>query len=722
MLLSASCVSNDDDVGKVRSGKSPAGAISTLELVEVVSLSSLRISPDQQSIVVKEDRQEVSSGATVLTWRIIDARTGETTTVIDAGEPFWNNNGGITSEAPIWSSDSERFYFRKVAGEQVQIWEAHRHGGQSKQLTHDDADIAAFEVETDGSITYAVAGATRAEIKLAEADEHSRGVLMGPTVIVGLRMEHGFPFNGRMTTYRNLEGPGGRRGTLLAKRHPHVMRLPPNHAIGIPVSGESARKFLEGKSIQLGPVSRAATSPAYGQFVQGGDFIASMDTGGGPRLAPGTSLGSGRRVLWSQIGESASQRTQCLDPICTDADMLELVGWSSGQRELVLQAESLGVFQLIAWDIASNKVRIVLEGEGVIGSDNGGTSGTCGLAGERAICIASDSNRPPRIVAIDLASGKIATVHDPNPGLTPARLGEAKQVRLIDRYGNVTIGRVILPRERPDLRRLPLVITSYSCRGFLQGGSGRDVPEHVLASRGYASVCVDMGAGTVQKAPGFQQTLITGDLSALDFVEAAVDELSTAAIADRTRVVISGYSATAGFTTSTLTQSSKFTAAIVTTAGSFDAIACYLSATYRSCERKAKEQGFERPYDAREGILKKSPAWNAEKIRAPLLMQLPESEYPEMMQLYGALLDYGRAVEMYVFAGAFHYKSDPRQRLTVYDRNVEWIDFWLKGLEAPRLDSADQYQRWRKMREGQCASPLDGSGVEDRPWYCSSHH
>lgn len=715
-------MSNDVDVDKVRSGTGPAGAISTRELVEAVSLSSLRISPDQQSIVVKEDHQDVSSGATVLTWRIIDVRTGQTTAVADAGEPFWNNNGGVASEAPIWSPDSERIYFRKVADEQVQIWEAHRQGGQPKQLTHDEADVAAFEVEADDSITYLIAGATRAEIKLAESDEHSRGVLMGPAIIVGLRMEHGFPINGRMTTYRNLEGPGGRRGTLLAKRDPHVMRLPPNHTVGIPVSEESARKFLEGKFIQLGPVQNAPAPLASGKFVRDGDLVATMEMSGGPRLVPATSLGAGRRVFWSQIGESASQRTQCLDPVCTDADMLELVGWSSGQRELILQAESLGVFQLIAWDITSNTVRIVLEGEGVIGSEDAGTFGTCGLAGNQAICIASDSNRPPHVVAIDLASGDISTVHDPNPSLTPARLGEAKHVRLVDRYGNVTIGRVILPRGGLEMRRLPLVITSYSCRGFLQGGSGRDVPEHVLASRGYASVCVDMGAGTVQKEPGFQQTQITGDLSALDFVEAAVDVLSTASIADRKRVVISGYSATSGFTTSTLTQSSKFTAAIVTTAGSFDAISCYLSATYRSCERKAKEQGFEPPYDARDGILKKSPAWNAEKIRTPLLMQLPESEYPEMMQLYGALLDYGRAVEMYVFAGAFHYKNDPKQRLTVYDRNVEWIEFWLKGLESPRADLADQYSRWRKMRETQCSLPTDQSEVEDAPWYCTAQH
>lgn len=722
MLMPASCMTERLDNPEAPPGNTPDTAASTREFVEVASLSSLRVSPDQRSIVVREDRQNVSSGATVLTWRVIDVQTGVTTAVIDAGTPFWNNNGGIAREAAIWSPDSERIYFRKIVGEGVQIWEARRDGGRPGQLTHEEADIAAFEVEPDNSITYLAAGATRAEIKLAEIEEHARGVLMGPEIIAGLRLEHGFPFNGRMATYRYLEGAAeNRRGTLLAKRYPRVMKLPPDRGRAIQVSVDSAREFLNGKFVQLGPAALGGTQLAYGQSVQDGGLIATMDTGGETRVVPATSAGARRRVFWGRVGESASQRTQCLNPICVNADMLQLVGWRSGQRELVLQAESLGAYQLIVWDIASNIVRVALEGEGVLGADDSGTVGTCQVAREKLICIASASNRPARVVAIDPASGESTTLYDPNPALIETRLGASMLLRLVDRFGNITTGRAILPRSRTQASRLPVVITSYSCRGFLQGGSGKDVPEHVLASRGYVAVCIDLGAGTVQKAPGFN-VAFNGNESALDFAEAAIDALSEAGIADPERVAISGYSASSTYAAFALTQSRKFTAAIVTTAGSFDAIACYLSANYRSCEQQAKLRGFEPPYDLRDGILKHSPAWNAEKIRTPLLMQLPESEYPEMMQLYGALLDYGRAVEMYVFAGAFHYKNDPRQRLNVYDRNVEWIDFWLKGLEAPRSDLADQYVRWRRMREAQCSLPNDAGEAVQVHWYCKTKH
>jgi dienelactone hydrolase len=725
VLLQASCVTSGSNLERDAAvlGKSPSGAISTREFVEVATLSGLRVSPDQRFAVVREERQKVASGATMLNWRIIDIATGEARVVVDAGGPLWNNNGGIASETPTWSSDSERIYFRKLTGEEVQIWEARREGGQSRQLTFDDADIAAFEVGEDDSITYITSGATRSEIKLAEVEEHSRGVLMDSTIVSGLRMEHGFPVNGRMTTYRYLENAdSGRRGTLLAKRYPRVMSLAPNHARSIQVSGDPARSFLDRKNLPFGPITPARLPAGGVQSVQDGDLIAVIDSGGDTSIGHSPTVGARRRVWWTRVGASDSPRTPCIDPICVDADLLQLVGWRPGRRELIMQAESLGIYRLIAWDITSNAVRVVSEGEGVIGSDESGTAGTCQLAADQAVCIAAASDRPPHTVAIDLGTGRTTPLYDPNRGLTRARLGEARQIRLVDRFGNTTIGRVILPRDHAEQPRLPLVITSYSCRGFLQGGSGRDVPEHVLASLGYAAACVDLGARTVKYLQGFQVTPIAADLSALDFFEQAVDVLSAEQIADPQRVAISGFSASSTHTTSTLTQSRKFTAAIVTTGGSFDAIACYLTANYRSCETLAKGQGFERPYDAREGFLKKSPAWNADKIRTPILMQLPESEYPGMMQLYGALLDYGRAVEMYVFAGAFHYKNDPRQRLTVYNRNVEWIEFWLKGVESPRADLADQYSRWRKMREGQCSRPTDERGVEDPLWYCALQH
>lgn len=720
-LLQATCATADRSVsGSTAHEERSTLPISTRDLVELVTMSGLRVSPDERFAVIREERQSIASGATHMAWRVIDLNDGRTSALVDAGGVLWNNNGGIASEAPAWSPSGDWIYFRKLVGEQVQVWRAHRDGEQASQVTIDDADVYAFDVNPDGSLTYAVAGATRAEIKQAEDAEHDSGILMGPTVISGFRVTHGFPVNGRMASYRHIENAmSGRRGTLLAARPPRVMNLPRDSTQPVPLSGEASLSFLAGRTIPLGPQAIPATFPSPREVSGDGQLIAGVS---GRDRAPASGAASsdpGQHVWWTRREGSPAARTQCLDPICRHGGTFRIAGWRPDQHELILQNESLGVYRLIAWDTASNRVRLLAEGEGVIGSEESGTAGSCELTADKAICIAASSNRPPRLVSIDLTTGHINTLHDPNPELSEERLGDAKLVPLVDRFGNTTIGTVILPKGRPGAVRLPLVITSYSCRGFLQGGSGRDVPEHVLASLGYAAVCVDMGR-MVEYVPGFNLTPATASASSLDFFEQAVDVLSGMQIIDPTRVVISGFSATATHATATLTKSRKFTAAIVTTGGSFDAIACYLAANYRSCEARAKREGFERPYDARDGFLRSSPAWNAEKIITPLLMQLPETEYASMMQLYGALMAYNRPVEMYVFAGAYHYKNNPRQRLTVYDRNVDWIEFWLKGVESRRTGSADQNARWRQMRAEQCASASAEEESGGAMWYCES--
>ncbi|HET9445548.1 MAG TPA: hypothetical protein VFO35_04770, partial [Steroidobacteraceae bacterium] len=41
-------------------------------------------------------------------------------------------------------------------------------------------------------------------------------------------------------------------------------------------------------------------------------------------------------------------------------------------------------------------------------------------------------------------------------------------------------------------------------------------------------------------------------------------------------------------------------------------------------------------------------------------------------------------------------------RLAVYNRNVDWFRFWLQDIEDPEPGKAEQYERWRKLRQLQC--------------------
>jgi hypothetical protein len=424
-------------------------------------------------------------------------------------------------------------------------------------------------------------------------------------------------------------------------------------------------------------------------------------------------------LSWREAGDGAA-RAVCRNPICLEADHIDIVGWTEDGQALVFEARTFDTMSLAVWRVSTDAVRIITQSKGVLGSQNSGAGGACQMAGDEAICIAAAAAKPPVLIAVDSQSGRSRTLFDPNPDLTIDRLGVTSEIVLKDRFGGETVGRVVLPRAYDGHARLPLVITSYTCRGFLLGGSGQDVPEHVLADLGYAAVCVDLGGDFVRRNPGFVWTQHNVDLSALDFFEGAAHELDSRGIIDARRVTLTGFSGSATATTFAITQSRAFTAAIVTTTGSMDAISCYVTSAYRACSDQAEKEGFPKPYDSRDGWLQPSPAWNVEKIAAPLLMQLAEVEYVQMMQLYGAMLDYGRAVEMDIFPHAYHYKNQPRQRLSVYNRNIDWIQFWLKGVESGDTAKADQNRRWRAMRKDQCKLFSGEHGLGDPPWYCGA--
>jgi hypothetical protein len=79
-------------------------------------------------------------------------------------------------------------------------------------------------------------------------------------------------------------------------------------------------------------------------------------------------------------------------------------------------------------------------------------------------------------------------------------------------------------------------------------------------------------------------------------------------------------------------------------------------------------------------------------------MQLSDTEYLQMMQLYANLRDLGRPVEMIVYPDEYHIKSQPRHRLAVYDTSVAWLRFWLQDDKKIDVPVTSLVARWRVLR------------------------
>ena len=95
-----------------------------------------------------------------------------------------------------------------------------------------------------------------------------------------------------------------------------------------------------------------------------------------------------------------------------------------------------------------------------------------------------------------------------------------------------------------------------------------------------------------------------------------------------------------------------------------------------------------------------SPAANLDKIKAPILMQMPEQEYVNALGYAIPLIRDHRA-DLYVFPNEPHLKFQPKHKLAAYERNLDWFRFWLQGYEDPSPAKAEQYKHWEAMCDAQ---------------------
>jgi hypothetical protein len=56
-----------------------------------------------------------------------------------------------------------------------------------------------------------------------------------------------------------------------------------------------------------------------------------------------------------------------------------------------------------------------------------------------------------------------------------------------------------------------------------------------------------------------------------------------------------------------------------------------------------------------------------------------------------------------VFRDETHIKWQPAHLHTIVQRNLDWFEFWLQDREDPDPAKAEQYTRWRKLKELQRA-------------------
>ena len=100
--------------------------------------------------------------------------------------------------------------------------------------------------------------------------------------------------------------------------------------------------------------------------------------------------------------------------------------------------------------------------------------------------------------------------------------------------------------------------------------------------------------------------------------------------------------------------------------------------------------------------LKKSPGFNLDKVKSPLMVvgQGPDVLLT-MWAAYAGLRQLNKPVDLIMLNSDEHVLTNPDVRMASQGGSVDWFRFWLQGYEDPDPAKAEQYKRWRELKKMQ---------------------
>ncbi|QGZ93530.1 hypothetical protein [Terricaulis silvestris] len=324
------------------------------------------------------------------------------------------------------------------------------------------------------------------------------------------------------------------------------------------------------------------------------------------------------------------------------------------------------------------------------------------------LAIEQGLNVPPRLVSID-AHGRRHLLFDPNPDLSRRfRLGHVERISWPTESGSQWGGVLYYPTNFRPGRRYPLVLQlepaaageRFSLYGPSQAGLGPGFSIYAaqaLANRGMFVLEID-------EARIEGSTLTEHEPAAfMRIYESAVRALVSRALVREDAVGISGQSHHGWRVEYALTHSSFVFAAAL---ASDHANGGYMQASFHQWPHEQMQMAGAEPFGA--GLakwLENSPGFNVERVRTPLRLQRESGGVRVVIgpwETFSRLNHLRAPVELYFIPDierGSHVLQHPSQVLASQEGAVDWFDFWLNGREDVSPGKADQYERWRVLRE-----------------------
>jgi len=335
---------------------------------------------------------------------------------------------------------------------------------------------------------------------------------------------------------------------------------------------------------------------------------------------------------------------------------------------------------------------------------------------ELEVTVKQGLNEPPRLVATHKQLTRV--ILDPNPQLKNLDLGQASVYNWKDKQGRSWKGGLFTPTNYKEGQRYPLVIQTH---GFTESEFR---PSGVFPTGFAARALAGSGIMVLQTASGVGETRCPTDTPEegpcnIGMLESAIKQLVADGLVDPDRIGIIGFSRTCFSVMEMLTKGSFRVKAASISDGVMATYLQYMDWVDFSDDGLAHE--FDSLIGAKpfgEGLqqwLKQSPGFNLDKVNAPLLVNSAgRVGLLTMWEPYAGLRYLNKPVDLIVLNTDEHILTNPVVRIVSQGGSVDWFRFWLQNYEDPDPTKADQYKRWRQLREVQAENDAKDNAARDK--------
>lgn len=672
-------------------------SISSTMIVEMREITSVSVSPNGRLAVVGIGHSNPQINKHELSWVIVPLRKRGTLKTVPAGEAIYDprSPGALLTRQALWSRDGKWFFYLRRDDEEVQLWETRSDGRMTRQVTHSKSDLIDLKRSSDPDEFIVQLAPARAALRKAEEDEYRSGILYDDHIIPGFPLTRTLPVIDRLRSVRWRSVPGSDAGEYA----PLGWSGPTSAVFNVPLrelktaAGTIPKPFIAAESYS-NRVTVVALSPIpENPYDYGGQYTLQLEPKSG-----------GNPIQRCEIAECIANR-------------ITVIGWSPDGSEIYYLADSLGGAldsripsgaAIYAWNPRSSVVRLIHDSgtEGLWGrlytlEAHGALSiAPSPVVGREIVFAFSGADQPPRLEAINLDTGISRVLFDPNAELRALTQGRAVWHTWETSIGYSGRGIMFLPDDYRPGEKYPAVVTSYGCGGgFLRGGSGDNAPEFMLAHQGFIAVCVDMRIREILARETDRSRIYPVYCG---IVLALIADLTRDGKLDPTRVGISGQSLGANAGAQCISHSNSFAAAAFRHGSWPERIRWDLFSTaswQRGPNSMYAQMKLPDPRNDPTGRWDEiSVSHRAREINTPTLIQADDSEYLNALPLWSAMHEEGKAIEMHVFPEDVHMLIQPIHMLVNFERQLDWFNFWLRGVEDPAPEKKQQYARWRLLK------------------------